>query len=231
MSQATKTGLLDAVKKSYNKYWTTSPRSTEKVKPLHGWVIKELKQRLPDTYRIEGQDEYGGKEKEAKGWYYDKRVDVMVSKGENTLGVISIKFATSNYKQNKNNYFENQLGETVNLRSENIVFGHILIRIEPTPYFAKSKILKRWESVNDNEIQLYYKLSSDHGKLHVPDVQCVVVYLLDKQASPYEIIRQCNRYDLPNISDTNFEILNTKIGIDKFFANFIQAIQLKESQQ
>lgn len=231
MSQDIKQGLLKAIKKSYYNYWTTHARSTQKVKPLHGWVIRELEQRLPNSYRIDGQDEFGGKEKTAKGFYYNKKADVMVSKDNTVLGVISIKFATSNYQQNKNNYFENQLGETANLRSGDIVFGHILVRLEPTPYFNKDKIIKKWEFVNDNEIQLYHKLSSDHSKLHVPDVQCVVVYLLDREASPYSVLRQCNRNDLPNVSDNNFKLLDEKMGIEKFFTNFTRAIKLKESQQ
>jgi hypothetical protein len=44
-----------------------------------------------------------------------------------------------NYSQNSNNYFENMLGETANIRSSNIPYFQIFIIPDEIPYYKKEK--------------------------------------------------------------------------------------------
>jgi len=195
--------LLLAVQKSYQAYVDHGPRSNEKIKILHGWIITELTDVLGPEYLIQGLSQNGGKEQKVCGKYYEKSVDVAISFENVILGVVSVKFVMTNYNQNKYNYFEQQLGETANLRSNNIVFGHIMLRTQPTPYLGKDpnsgkQIVKKEEQVTDSTIELYSALAQDHGAPHVPDVQCLAIFQLN--AHKGKILRLCTKSDLPEVS-------------------------------
>ncbi len=211
------------LRESYRRYISGGPRSTEKIKPLHGWVIEELQRRLGKNYLVVGLSDSNREEKSVVGRYYEKRVDVRVSRGELVLGVVSIKLVMSNYKQNKNNYFEQQLGETANLRAENIVFGHIMLLPEPIPYKNRKGEISRREHISAEDIQRYAKLVQDHGKDHVPDVQCLAVFLLEGD----EILRLCEYDDLSAITPSAFNLLEKELGIENFFKVFISAVKDK----
>ena len=222
--------MLDAARESYKRYLlqTEGSRSPERLKVIHGWIIEELHSVLGDSYCIQGLTDRGGKESTVQGRYYPKKVDVEISRNGITLGVVSLKFPMVNYNQNKNNYFEHQLGETANLRSRDIVFGHIMLRTHPTPYLNKNKVFKKWEKVNDPAIELYAKLAEDHGLHHVPDIQCMVVFLLSEFRG--EITRQCTRDDLPDVSEENYRLLEDKLSIDRFFERMKDEIHAKYSR-
>ncbi len=220
--------LLSAVQEAYRRYVDSGPRSTSKIKALHGWVIDELESTLGDDYQIQGLSDSGGREAKVQGRYYPKNVDVSISRSGITLGVVSIKFVMTNYNQNKMNYFEQQLGETANLRSNDIVFGHIMLRTHPTPYLKLSRVVQRNEKVNDGTIELYARLAQDHGKHHVPDIQCMAVFLLSSHKG--EIVRQCVKDDLPDVSKENFEHLEGKLSIDRFFERMKDEINAKYSR-
>ena len=96
----------------------------------------------------------GGKEQKVHGKYYEKNVDVAISREDIILGVVSVKFVMSNYNQNKHNYFEQQLGETANLRSNNIVYGHIMLRTQPTPYLGKDQTTGKQVVKKNEQVQI-----------------------------------------------------------------------------
>ncbi len=220
--------LLAAVRKSYARYVDSGPRSNAKIKALHGWVIAELREILNSEYHIEGLSDSGGKEIKVRGKYYGKKVDVAISRKGTTLGVVSVKFVMTNYRQNKHNYFEQQLGETANLRRSDIVFGHIMLLTQPTPYLKRGGEVKKFEEVDDRAIELYTELAQDHGQAHVPDVQCMAAFLLSDHNG--KIVRQCQKTDLPNVSSSNFTLLDDKLGIDRFFEGLEAAIESKYLQ-
>lgn len=210
--------FLDTIRRSYQRFVNSHPRSNEKIKVLHGWVVEEMERYLGTEYEIRGMTDRKdriNREESVEGAYYNKKVDVAVSRNGETLGVISIKFVMNNYYQNKNNYFEQQLGETANLRSNNIAFGHIMVFTQPIPYLKKDKSIDRFDSINDEVINRYQQLAKEHQHPHVPDVQCIAVFLLDVEKK--EIIRQCLRGDLPEITGESFEILDDQLSINRFF--------------
>jgi len=206
------------------------PRSNQKIKILHGWIISELINVLGKEYVIQGLSESGGKEQKVHGKYYEKNVDVAISREDIILGVVSVKFVMSNYNQNKHNYFEQQLGETANLRSNNIVYGHIMLRTQPTPYLGKDQttgkyVVKKNEQVTDSTIQLYSALATDHGADHIPDVQCLAIFQLSQHKG--KILRLCNQSDLPEVSPESFELLRSLLGINSFFDKIRATIHSK----
>ena len=224
--------FLVAVKQAYNNYLVTSSRSNKKLKPLHGWVMDELRKCLDNPeYKLEGLSETSKSERTVAGKYYDKNCDVVISRDDFELGVVSIKFPVSSYKKNKINQFEQQLGETANLRMKNIVFGHLCVFPDPLPTMDK-KTVKGWELISDDIIDLYVKLASDHQKEHAPDVQGVVVVkftfsdsdstatTLDKvlktQGGKVQSVRYINHNELPRMSRKNWNNLQNLLSLDRF---------------
>jgi len=228
--QTFKERLLIAVQDSYQAYVDHGARSNQKIKVLHGWIISELTNVLGKEYVIKGLSESGGKEQKVRGKYYEKNVDVAISREGIILGVVSVKFVMSNYNQNKHNYFEQQLGETANLRSKNIVYGHIMLRTQPTPYLGRDpktgkQVVKKNEYVKDTTVQLYSALATDHGADHIPDVQCLAIFQLGGHKG--KILRLCNQSDLPEVSAESYELLRTILGINSFFQKIRAAIHSK----
>jgi hypothetical protein len=70
-------------------------------------------------YAFMGEDT---KEATVQGKYYPKDIDIAVMKDDKAIFCLSIKFITSNYKQNANNYFENIMGETANIQANQIPY-------------------------------------------------------------------------------------------------------------
>jgi len=179
-------GLYNAIRDSYFNYLRFGDRSEKKLKPLHGWIGNTISSFIPkeryDVYFL------NGKEVQTEGEYYKKMIDVAIVKKdveviEKKVGLkkvfyipkiemaISIKFITSNFKQNANNYFENLLGECANLRARGIKFGHFVIFRDRMPYFERSKKIKRWEILEDCDINKYIKLFKEREKFsHAPNV-------------------------------------------------------------
>lgn len=186
-------------------------------------MIEEIQKGLGKKYLVDGLSDSNQGEKSVVGRYYEKRVDVRVSREKLVLGVVSIKLVMSNYKQNKNNYFEQQLGETANLRAENIVFGHIMLLPEPIPYKNRNGEISRREHVSNEDIWRYTKLVQDHGKDHVPDVQCLAFFLLERG----KILRLCQYDDFQGIDSSTFKLLEKELGIEHFFKVFISAVKNK----
>ncbi len=179
------TGLYNAIKRSYFKYLLFGDRSKEKLKPLHAWVGNTIKSFIPAQYSVYFLN---GKEVQTEGEYYTKIIDVAIVKEnveiipqrigfatvfyiEKIEMAVSIKFITSNFKQNANNYFENLLGECANLKAHGIKFGHFIVFRDKIPYFERNKKIKHWEILEDHDINKYIKLFQERGKfIHVPDV-------------------------------------------------------------
>lgn len=217
--------FFEAVRESYRRTQEEGgPRSTKRIRVLHGWAQQEIARRLGADYALRGYSDDGGKEEEVSGWYYIKRVDVSVSRDERVLGVVSVKFVNSNFRQNAYNYFEGQMGETANLRRNDIVFGSVFCVTHPIPYFRKSGILEKFEEIQERDIERYYLLERDHNHPHAPDVQAFCIFRLDWDNR--NITRICVRDDLPHLSDAMHQKLQS-MNIGRFFTQFCDHIRLK----
>ncbi|MBC7330276.1 hypothetical protein H5T88_07965 [bacterium] len=178
-------GFYNAIKESYFKYLLFGDRSEEKLKPLHAWVGNTIKMVIPDLYDVYFLN---GKEVQTEGEYYTKIIDVAIVRKEvkvikRRVGfksvfyipeiemAVSIKFITSNFKQNANNYFENLLGECANLRARGIKFGHFVVFRDKIPYFERGGKIRNWEILNDDDINKYIKLFQAREKFfHAPNL-------------------------------------------------------------
>lgn len=158
-------------------------RGTGKLKILHPHIARDLGNILGAKYQIFSLDEKQGKEKTIRGRYIDKRVDIAVMKGERPVAGIGIKFIMSNYRQNSNNYFENMLGETANIRTNSILYFQIVVCFVRSPYFYKEenkeKVIKNFEKIGLTHLEKYQILSQDDTTIYLHSPLKTLLVLVD----------------------------------------------------
>lgn len=148
-------------------------RSNKKLKPLHGSIARDISERLGDGYVVKAQGFNEDKEDQINGRYYPKNVDITVLDEGSKLVIagVDVKFVMQNYAQNSNNYFENMLGETANIRAANNSFFQVFIILDRLPYYDKDGNIKKWEVFSEHNIEKYFNLSKDNisSFFHTPN--------------------------------------------------------------
>lgn len=216
--------FLAAMQESYRMVQQYGVRSNQKTRVLHGWVQEELGRELGNDYAFTGQSPDNTLEANVGGMYYDKNVDVLIARNGQELGVISIKFVISNYWQNSINYFEQQVGETANLRRRNIVYGNLFCVTNPIPYKNRAGDITRLETIREHDIQRYARLRADHEHIHAPDEMAIGMVDLDTDA---DAITRITDPAIMNISDDSRTALANELNVDAFFTRMARRIELR----
>lgn len=212
--------FLEIVKDSFVAYLNVgTSRSTAKLKTLHGHIASDLKEKLGDDFSVLSQGYGNDKEGKIKGRYYPKNVDIAISHNNAPVAGVAVKFVMRNYSQNSNNYFENMLGETANLRSNSIPYFQIFIIFDKVPYYKKDGKFFRYDSISEHDLDKYFKLSNDNPNIyfHTPDKTLVVLLTLKEKSPGYRFIDQKDyaNYYRSVISDNDLIVYSSKIK-DKF---------------
>lgn len=210
---------------AYNK--KGGARSTKKLIPIHKFLSEIILRKLRSGYSIKSLGVGDGKEATMDGKYYPKDLDIAVLKNDKIIATISFKFVTSNYQQNANNYFENLMGETANIRRKNIGFAHFLVLRGHTPYYSKNKDNlrgkeKKIEIISEKHLQKYIKLFHDMDFPHKPDL--IGICLLD--------FGKNKKAGFANLDDFNFSaetknLLKNEFSLNKFLDKFIHLVRLR----
>ena len=151
--------LIDILNESLEQYSKYGARSNKKVLIIHKYFETTL-QGLP---KFKNQYDYSITMEQAveclnhKG---SKKCDIVIRKKDlkrTVLYIFPVKFITSNYKQNRNNYLESLVGETVCLKKKNNTAKIIPINIfrQETPYFDKNKKQTKTEKITHKELEIY----------------------------------------------------------------------------
>jgi hypothetical protein len=128
----------------------------------------------------------GNKELTVDGKYYPKDIDIAVTKEGKPVFCLGIKFVTSNYKQNANNYFENMMGETANIQAVgNLPYAHLIVLRYKTPYYEKNEteIPSKIETINDKDISKYLNLMYDQQQAHRPNHLGILLVDINEKSS------------------------------------------------
>lgn len=146
-------------------------RSNAKLKPLHGAIAQDLSVRLGAAYSIQSLGYGDEREATISGRYMDKKTDITIFQEGRPLCGIAVKFVMQNYAQNSNNYFENMLGETANLRAGSIPYFQVFVILDKMPYYRKDNTISDWEEPTAHNIEKYILLDEDNPDiyLHTPD--------------------------------------------------------------
>ena len=173
------TDFLNCALASFKCYLNTNARSNEKLKILHGAIAQDLSNRLGDDFLVMSLGFGKGREGKIKGRYIDKNVDITILKQNEPIAGIGVKFVMGNYAQNSNNYFENMLGETANIRSNGIPYFQVFVIPENLPYYDKDGTIKKWETFTKHHIQKYKVLSRDNTDQYLHTPNKTLIYILD----------------------------------------------------
>ncbi len=225
----TETKLIQAVKDSFKKYKEYGARSTQKLVPIHTFMADVLKEIWGVKYQIHYMGK-GSKEATIDGKYYPKDIDIAVMQGEKPVFCLGIKFITSNYKQNANNYFENMMGETANIQANQIPYAHIIIMRYQTPYYRKNDAVNpsKIEVINKKDISKYLELVYDVPQAHRPNELCVFLVNIDEKTGSVA------KTNLETAFEESFaKLIAEKLSPENFFkqiANYKQYYELKTKQ-
>lgn len=211
--------FLNVVGNSFKKFLETGSRSNEKLKILHGAIANDLKKRLGDSYSIQSLGIGNGKEMKIEGRYIDKAVDITILKKTKPIAGIGVKFVMQNYSQNSNNYFENMLGETANIRCANIPYFQIFIIPDKIPYYKNDGTFQKWEEFTEHNSAKYLTLSNDdiQTSIHTPTKTLLFVIHLPEIEGK---IRNKNEYASEYSENENFTICESQTQ----YGNFSSAV-------
>lgn len=214
--------FLEVIRKSFKAYLGCgTSRSTAKLKALHGSIAADLKEKFGDEFEVLSQGFENGKEGKIKGRYYDKNVDITIThKGKEVAGY-AIKFVVRNYSQNSNNYFENMLGETANIRSNGIPYFQIFIIFDTLPYYSADGELKKYEEITKHNLDKYIILSKDNvdNFYHTPDKTLIIFLSLKKPDCVLSNNEQYNSFYLKNI--TSADLIKYSNSFSDVFKNSV----------
>ncbi len=206
--------FLKAIEASFKAYKKTGARSTEKLKPIHKFVAETLSDIFGGGYSLHYMCN-DNKEKKVEGKYYPKDIDVTVTKNDKPVFCLGIKFVTSNYKQNANNYFESMMGETANIQSlGNLPYAQLIILRHLTPYYLKndSVLPSKIETIKDKDVSKYMRLMYDQPQAHRPNNLGILLVDIDEPSG------SVSATDLgKSFSEEIVKCLSGKFSLTKFF--------------
>ena len=216
--------FLDVIKDSFATYLSVgTSRSTAKLKTLHGCIAHDLKETLGNGFIIQSQGYGDDKEGSIDGRYYPKNVDITIKYGGQVVAGYAIKFVMRNYSQNSNNYFENMLGETANLRANSVPYFQIFIIFDKVPYYKNGGAFSKYDVITEHNLDKYINLSSDNPDLffHTPDKTLVVLISLKEKSPNYQFVddKEYADYYLSVIDDA--DLMNYSSKISDTFGNSV----------
>lgn len=202
--------FLGLVEDSFVEYLTSGPRSNAKLKILHGGIASDLNNKLGKDYEIKALGYGLGIEYSVEGRYMDKKVDITILKSGKVVAGIGVKYVMSNYSQNSINYFENMLGETANIRSNNTPYFEIIVIADKVPYFNRDGEITKIEKITNHNLEKYMRISKDEPDIffHIPNK--TLLYMI--QVPSFEKNNVHNKKDyieyFSNIENLKFEKSN-----------------------
>ena len=204
--------FLKVISNSFSAFLDSgTSRSTKKLKPLHGAIARDLAEKLGRGFGVVSQGYGDDREGSIEGRYMPKNVDITVTKNGKAIAGVAVKFIMQNYSQNSNNYFENMLGETANIRCNRHPYFQIFIILDRLPYYTKEKDISRWESFTRHNADKYITLSDDNVDVyfHTPNKTLMyVIHIPDNDS-----IRNLTQYRDYYISlDSGVELSSSPLG-------------------
>ena len=141
---------------SLGAYFQHSSRSSKKVNILHEFIRTYLNKNL--TSQFECKTEVNVSCLNASG---RKRIDIGIFEGPVLRVIIPTKFICRNYKQNKNNYLENLIGECTLLKISNpgVRIFPLNIFIRNCRYHDKNGDVRKMEYITHTDTDIYHHSS------------------------------------------------------------------------
>lgn len=156
--------FINTLNECYKLYIDYGSRSSKKVDYFHLYIKNQV-----DIYINENNKSnvYKTKLEQYVNSYNStgkKKCDIVIYKYNEPYIIFPCKIIMSNYKQNKNNSWENLTGELLHLKWSNPGIHIIPINIfmDKTPYLNKSGIITKFENITNNDINHYEILKKNN---------------------------------------------------------------------
>jgi hypothetical protein len=139
---------------SYVKYIIYGARSSKKVDYFHNKIKEIIETIFIDKNKYIINLEYNIPSYNSSG---KKKCDIVILKNNIPYIIFPIKLIMSNYKQNKNNSWENLTGELQHIKwmNNNIHIIPINIFMNKTPYLNDKKIITKFENILIDDLKNY----------------------------------------------------------------------------
>jgi len=146
--------FIAIINNTYNAYMIHGARSSKKVDYFHTKIKEALEQLFLTEHGFMVKLEYNVPSMNSVG---RKKCDIVVLKNDNVYIIFPVKLIMTNYKQNKNNSWENLTGELIHLKwkNENIKLIPINIFMNKTPYLNSKKHITKFETITIKDIDNY----------------------------------------------------------------------------
>ena len=150
--------LLNILHETYELYCKYGSRSSKKVDHFHNFIKNEIEKQIEKQNKKD--NEYSVKlEQDVKccNSTNKKKCDIVVFKNNIPYIIFPVKLIMTNYKQNKNNSWENLTGELSHLKWANpdILIVPINIFMNKTPYLKKDTTISKFENITYDDISQY----------------------------------------------------------------------------
>ncbi len=153
--------FINNLKETFRLYIQDGARSNSNVNYFHNFIKKHLLNFLQNKHAYSVELEYCVKSTNSSGL---KRCDIVILKNNEPYIIFPVKIYKSNYKQNKNNSWENLTGELQHLMwaNKNLKIIPINIFMNKTPYLKKNKRISKFENITFDDINIYKLLISQN---------------------------------------------------------------------
>lgn len=149
--------FLQIINETYSKYFKHGSRSSKKVDCFHLSVTEMLENYFPVVNGYKIVMEYNVLSCNSAN---RKKCDIVILKNNKPYIIFPVKIIMTNYKQNKNNAWENLTGEVMHIKWSNpdIHIIPINVLMDKTPYLDSKKKITNFEIVTHNDIKNYNEL-------------------------------------------------------------------------
>ncbi len=150
--------FMEVMNNVYDLYLQHGARSNKNVDYFHTFIKEELSKIFTQSeYSVVLEYDVVSTNSSGK-----KKCDIVVLKLNKPYIIFPVKIIKTNYKQNKNNAWENLTGELQHLKwaDENIKIIPINIFMNKTPYLDKTGKIMKFENINIDDIKIYSILNT-----------------------------------------------------------------------
>jgi hypothetical protein len=149
--------FVEIINETFRKYFKFGARSPKKVDYFHSKVKLLIEEQFTTKNGFVTRLEYNIKSCNSSK---KKKCDIVVLKHNIPYLIFPVKLIMTNYKQNKNNAWENLTGELMHIKwaNPNLHIVPINILMNRTPYLKKNKEIKKFEAVTTSDIVNYNEL-------------------------------------------------------------------------
>lgn len=200
--------LLATLKQAFDTFLRTGSRSNQKLKVLHPKIANDILLQLGAEYSARSLGIGDEKEALMPGRYFDKKVDITFYKGDQPVAGLGVKMVMQNYAQNANNYFENMLGETANLRSNTIPYFQLFAIPDRLPHYNNKNHIIGWEVMDEHYINKYFIMSQDDpgSFMHTPTKTLLFVYHIPDATINLTTKQKYQEYYLQHLPDLDLTL-------------------------